>query len=130
MDLIGMNGGEFPGPALNLAWQTGRKVEWPDPISELALDTKIFKDHPELNVRLPTSQTGDMKSLVTPQWHLIVHSRRGAQLYDWRHDPGEATNLIDTPEGRQVAERLTLELTNNLNRSTTSGLEQRPHKNF
>jgi hypothetical protein len=46
---------------------------------------------------------GDMKSLVTPQWHLIMHQKLRDQLYDWVHDPGELHNLINTQEGRSIA---------------------------
>lgn len=116
MDLIGKNGGEFPGPALDLAWQ-GHEVEWPDPISELAEDTRIFKDDPVLDKRLATAQTGSMKSLVTPQWHLIVHNMLGEQLFDWRHDPAETKNLIDTPDGQKIAGRLLSDLASELSGS-------------
>jgi arylsulfatase A-like enzyme len=117
MDLIGMNGGEFPGPALNLAWQSGREVQWPDPISELAEDTLVFKDDPVLDKRLATAQTGSMKSVVTPQWHLIVHNMLGEQLFDWRHDPTESKNLIATAEGQKIAGQLLSDLASRLSGS-------------
>ena len=123
MDLTGMNSAEFPGPALNLAWQAGREVDWPNPISELAQDTRIFKDDPVLDKRLATAQTGAMKSLVTAQWHLIVHKTLGEQLYDWHHDSAETKNLIDTPEGQQVAGHLRSELARKLNQSTSNANE-------
>ncbi len=118
MDLIGMNGGEFPGPALNWSWQPGRKVDWPDPISELAEDTRIFKDDPALDKRVATAQTGAMKSLVTAQWQLIVHGKLGEQLYDWRHDPKESNDRIGTEEGQQMAGHLLAELADELSGST------------
>ena len=118
MDLIGMNGGEFPGPALNLAWRSDREVQWPHPISELAEDTRIFKDDPVLDKRLATAQTGSMKSVVTPQWHLIVHNMLGEQLFDWRHDPAESKNLIATPEGQMIAGQLLSDLASQLSGST------------
>ena len=118
MDLIGMNGGEFPGPPLELALQAERQVQWPEPISELAEDTRIFKDDTILDKRLATAQTGSMKSLVTPEWHLIVHNMLGEQLFDWRHDPTESKNLIATPEGQKVAGELLSDLASELNGST------------
>lgn len=121
MDLIGKNNTEeFSGPPLNFSWQQGQKVDWPHPISELGHDTRIFKDDPALDKRLPTAQTGAMKSLVTTQWHLIVHQTRGEQLYDWRHDPAESKNLIDTPEGRQIADRLRSTLASELKQSSSN----------
>jgi arylsulfatase A-like enzyme len=119
MNLTGMDSGEFPGPALNLAWQ-GHEVKWPDPISELAKDTRIFKDDPALNKRLATAQTGSMKSLVTPQWHLIVHNMLGEQLFDWRHDPTESKNLIGSAEGQKIAGQLLSELASELSESVSN----------
>jgi len=52
---------------------------------------------------------GDMKSLITSDWHLIVHQTLGAQLYDWRDDPGELRNLIHTAQGTAVVKSLTSE---------------------
>ena len=53
-----------------------------------------------------------MRSLVTPQWHLITHDKMGNQLYDWVHDPGEVNNLINTPEGHAIAAKLASEMEN------------------
>ena len=113
MNLIGGNSGEFSGPPLDRAWE-GQQVQWPDPISELTEDTRIFKDDPVLDKRLATAQTGSMKSLVTPQWHLIVHNMLGEQLFDWRHDPAETRNLMGTAEGQKIAGRLLSDLASEL----------------
>jgi hypothetical protein len=51
-----------------------------------------------------------MRSLVTPQWHLITHEKMGNQLYDWIHDPAELNNLINTPEGHSIAAKLLSEV--------------------
>jgi hypothetical protein len=47
-----------------------------------------------------------MKSLVTPQWHLIMHEKSGYQLYDWRRDTAEINNLMHTAESRATAQTL------------------------
>jgi hypothetical protein len=47
-----------------------------------------------------------MKSVLSGQWHLIVHKEFGAQLYDWVHDPGELDNLIHTSAGEEIASTL------------------------
>ena len=61
-----------------------------------------------------------MQSLVTPQWHLIVHQKLGEQIYDWVRDPQESNNLINTPEGKAAALRMTSQLQSRLNASSLS----------
>jgi hypothetical protein len=61
-----------------------------------------------------------MKSLVTPQWHLIVHEKLGQQLYDWIHDPGELHNVSGTPEGQEIARHLASQMQDLLTRSASS----------
>jgi arylsulfatase A-like enzyme len=115
MDLLGTDGGEFPGPALSLFWKgTGGAVSWPDPISELAEDREVFRADPVLDKKIPTSYAGAMKSLVTPRWHFIVHQTMGEQLYDWVHDPAETNDLITTPDGREIAGSLLADLAGEL----------------
>jgi arylsulfatase A-like enzyme len=120
MDLLGFETGEFPGPALSLAWQPHHKIDWPDPISELGQDTRVFKYDPDLNKRLPTAQTGPMKSVVTERWHLIIHETLGRQLYDWKHDPTESNDLINTPAGQEAAANLLAQLNDDLSGAPVS----------
>ena len=114
VDLLGIDRGEFPGPALALAWKSESTVNWPDPVSELGQDTRVFKYDDELNQRLITAQTGPMKSIVGERWHLIIHEKLGRQLYDWRSDPGEINNVINTPAGQQAAASMLAKLSNDL----------------
>jgi arylsulfatase A-like enzyme len=109
MDLLNPGAGsEFPVPPLTRLWtSTTAAADWPFPLSEIARNP-----YPEEKEKLadqiePTSATGWMKSLVTPQWHLIVHEQLGVQLYDWVHDTGEQNNVAETPDGRSVATALT-----------------------
>ena len=101
----------FPGNGLETLWKEGGpKSSWPNPISELAKnDIVIDPDRQARNIE-PTAMDGDMRSLVTPQWHFIVHEKLGEQLYDWVRDPGETRNLINTPEGKAAATALRSEL--------------------
>lgn len=109
MDLV-TNGSdkEFPGPPLDRLWNSpADAANWPFPLSEIARNP-----YPEETEKLadqiePTSTTGSMTSLVTPQYHLILHENLGPQLYDWVHDRGEQTNLVGTAEGRAAAMKLT-----------------------
>jgi hypothetical protein len=53
---------------------------------------------------------GAMKSLSTSQWELIAHERLGNQLYNYAHDPREATDLFRSPHSQHIAGELLLEL--------------------
>jgi arylsulfatase A-like enzyme len=108
MDLLGGNTpAAFPGPPLDALWQNpSLAAAWPAPLSELAQD--IYPDQenrPAMKI-IPTNVTGWMKSLVIPQYQLIVHQKAGNQLYDWVQDPGELHDLVATPEGKAEAEKL------------------------
>ena len=69
----------------------------------------IGPDRQARNVE-PTAMDGDMRSLITPQWHLIWHEKFGEQLYDWVHDPAETNNVIYTPAGKAAANSLAPEI--------------------
>lgn len=105
LDLAPFNQGHaFPGPSLAEAWRDPAKVQqWPSPVQELA--------------RMPFAQfawvpaySGSAQSIVTPTWHLILHEKLGGHLFDWVHDPAEEHDLFGTPEGRELAGRLSEEL--------------------
>jgi arylsulfatase A-like enzyme len=107
----GQNQNVFPGYGLEALWNEARSPAfWPNPTSELAKnDIVIDPDRQARNVE-PTAMDGDMRSLITPQWHFIVHEKLGEQLYDWVRDPGETHNLISTPEGKAAAPALRIDL--------------------
>jgi arylsulfatase A-like enzyme len=93
----------FPGEGLDALWkETDKQPGWRYPISELAKnDIVIDPDRQARNLE-PTAMDGDMKSVVTPQWHYIWHEKFGEQIYDRVRDPGETRDLINTPEGQQA----------------------------
>ena len=92
---------EFPGPVLSQPGKSpGIEAGWPIPLSEIARnpypeDMEKIADQTE-----PTSTTGAMKSLVTPQRHMIMHEYLGTQIYDTSKDLGEQNNLLYTARGR------------------------------
>jgi arylsulfatase A-like enzyme len=94
----------FPGPPLTQLWTSPAAASgWPFPLSEIARNPYPEAAEKPADQMAPTSTTGWIKSLVTPQWQLIVHQNLGNQLYDWVHDPEEKNNLAETPEGGAVA---------------------------
>ncbi|HVO80644.1 MAG TPA: sulfatase [Terriglobales bacterium] len=108
---------QFPVPSLSPLWRESPPATWPDVLSELAHNTFGIRAHAAPIRNVPTSGAGSMKSLVSGQWHLIVHKRLGDQLYDWIHDPDEAKNLIASPEGQAIAGRLTSQMRDLLTQS-------------
>jgi arylsulfatase A-like enzyme len=100
---------EFPGPALDSLW-TNPETKWPDPISELSQDKYLPKQNRQPETQVPTATTGSMQTLVEGQWQLIEHTKFGSQLYDWIHDPKEVNDSSRTPEGKDLAERLSAHL--------------------
>ena len=108
MDMVaGASNQQFPGPALSALWQTlALQANWPSPVSELGRNPYPEKEEKPADQIEPTSTTGGMRSLVTPQWHLIAHENLGDQLYDWVHDPQEQNNLVHTTEGHAIAQQL------------------------
>jgi arylsulfatase A-like enzyme len=99
-ELLGSSHAPFPGPPLNAFWAVGQpSPQMPNPISELAENKYPGKHDAQADRLIPTAATGSMKTLVTPQWQLILHQQSGAQLYDWTRDPGETTDLARTAEG-------------------------------
>jgi arylsulfatase A-like enzyme len=94
-DMLGLTA-VFPGPSLRILWNAQPPPStWPDPLSELAQFKYEDRKFP--------SHYGAMTSLVTPQYHYMVHQQFGTELYDWVRDPTEAVNLAKTPAGQAVA---------------------------
>jgi len=112
MNLIGgKDQKEFPGPALNVLWDSSKSVlQWPDPVSQLGQNSVINTQDRLVKGKIPTAADGDMESLVTSRLHLIIHQKSGEQLYDWTMDPGESEDLINTPDGRATALKLKAQL--------------------
>jgi len=107
-DLLGIEEfNAFPGRSLSSFWVANSAVQsWPHPLSELAR-------FPDESVNKP-SRYGAMNSVVTPEYHYMFHDKFGTQLFDWARDPDEKTNLVTTPEGKNVALDLAGEVRNRL----------------
>ena len=89
----------FPGPALTQLWERpGLQQEWPNPLAEIAQIPWVPAQH--------LAAYGEMKSVISPQWHYIVHEEFGEELYDWSVDPAESTDLVENPELSSVVDQL------------------------
>ena len=111
MDLLSSIRQTFPGPPLSAFWKNREKIRnWPDPLSELPQTEIITPEDRMVEGKIPIATNGEMKSLVTPRWHLIVHQKLGEQLYDWVDDPGESTDGIRQSGNQAMAVSLVSEL--------------------
>jgi hypothetical protein len=54
----------------------------------------------------PIASNGSMRSVFTARWQLIQHDKWPDQIYDWKADPQESKNLIDTPQGRAARDEI------------------------
>ena len=50
------------------------------------------------------STHGEMKSVVDAETQYIVHENFGEELYNWRTDPQELSNLINDPATQTVVD--------------------------
>jgi arylsulfatase A-like enzyme len=85
----------FPSQSLAYFWKAPHaNPDSPFPLAELA-------HIPWAPKKAPASR-GSMKSLVSPEWHYIVHEKLGTELYDWKNDPRELHNLAKRSEMQSV----------------------------
>jgi uncharacterized sulfatase len=112
LDLVGGGNQEiFPKIPSSALWTSAAAgSKWQAPLSELAQTNIIVSQDKVVEGKIPIATNGDMDALVTDRWHLIMHSRLGAQLYDWNADRAELHNLAETPEGKASVMGLTSEL--------------------
>ncbi|NTV37591.1 MAG: sulfatase [Anaerolineales bacterium] len=92
LSLVNAADDPFPGPSLAILISGEAPADWPDPISELAQMNGAAEVNP--------STHGAMKSVVGVEMQYITHEKFGEELYNWRTDPKETTNLVDEPSSR------------------------------
>lgn len=92
LSLVNAADDPFPGPSLAVLISGEAPADWPDPISELAQMAGAAEVNP--------STHGAMKSVVGAEMQYITHEKFGEELYNWRTDPQETTNLVDEPSAR------------------------------
>ena len=100
MDLLGAERSPFPDPSLRAWWESSIPQRWPNPISELPQTNTIVAADRAMQGKIPLATDGWMTSVFSPQWQLIRHEKYGDQIYDWKADPAESDNLVNTAAGR------------------------------
>jgi len=106
LNLAGAKQNPFPGPSLAALWGPFPAKDWPNAVSELPQTNTIVAADRAVQGKIPIATDGWMKSVVSPRWQLIRHEKFGDQIYDWKSDSAESTNLINTPRGRAAAASL------------------------
>jgi arylsulfatase A-like enzyme len=110
VDLVGAKQNPFPGPSLTVLWGPSIPKDWPNPISELPQTNTIVTADRAMQGKIPLATDGSMTSVVSPQWQLIRHEKDGDQIFDWKSDPAESVNLVNTPAGRAAVSALAADL--------------------
>jgi arylsulfatase A-like enzyme len=110
LGLVGGKQSPFPGPRLAALWEQSAPKEWPNPVSELPQTNTIVAADRAMQGKVPLAIDGWMRSVVSPQWQLIRHQKYGDQIYEWKVDPSESKNLINTPAGRAAVAALARDL--------------------
>src|SRR5438128_9136056 len=78
----------FHVPALNALWDSSKSgLQWPDPVSQLGQNSVINTQDRLVKGKIPTAADGDMESLVTSRWHLIIHQKSGSNFTTGRQIP-------------------------------------------
>lgn len=111
---------EFPVPSLSGLGNSDQGAPDEAVLSEVSLNKYSVNPRQPVQPSVPTAASGPLKSLVTSQWHLIMHKKLGNQLYDWVHDPEEMHDLFYTSAGQAAALRLFQQLQGIVTRSSGS----------
>lgn len=101
-DLIGTDEDQtFQSLSLVDLWkEPDSNSDWPNPLSEVEQEWWV-------PVQQPTYY-GSMKSIISPQWHYIVHEKFGDELYDLTVDPKQLINQAENPDLQTVADQFRL----------------------
>jgi arylsulfatase A-like enzyme len=100
LSLVSAKQNSFSGPSLAELWEGTMHEDWPHVVSELPQTSTIVAADRAMQGKIPIATDGWMTSVISPQWQLIRHEKLGSQIYNWKDDPGELTDLAKTPQGR------------------------------
>ena len=100
LDLLGEpDQTEFPAFSLARLWRDpASAANFPDPIAEMAQSSWVNPNH--------LSISGDMFSVISPEWQYIEHSKLGGELYNLADDPDQLNNVAAESENATVLDDL------------------------
>jgi arylsulfatase A-like enzyme len=104
MSMLGRDPSPFQIPSLKPLWARALAtdlvhVDVPPVLSELKHRPWAFPHDAPIRF-------GSMQSLVDEGWHYIETKGRGPELFDWRADPRERTNVVQRPDAQAVVGRM------------------------
>lgn len=107
LDLLGRDGGPFPGRSLRTVWEAAAsRADEPEDAVETSASAPVFAELGFAGNQpawFPAS-AGDMRSVVIDGFRYILNGDGSEELYDYRADPREVTNLIhETRHARSLA---------------------------
>jgi hypothetical protein len=107
MDLVGGAGLLFPRQSLAELWRNkATQQNWPYPIAELLQNRYANRSDQAAKGEVATAADGPIKTVISPEWQLILHKKFGVQLYRWAQDPGESVDRAQSSEGLGIAGKL------------------------
>ncbi len=107
MAMVGLdNGIRFPGTSLAASWE-GQPVATPGDAG-LALSESLpgVINHPAY----PLGRRGEMRSLLTQDWHLVLHEEGTVELFRRGDDLTEVTDVSSTSDGKRMVSELRAQL--------------------
>jgi arylsulfatase A-like enzyme len=99
--LAGLSGIQFPGTSLADRWKQGTGTPAPSGSALLAELSNVVRPEPA-----SPASFGPMRSVFDQQFHYIRRGDGAEELFDYRADSGEMTELGRTPAGKAVIEGL------------------------
>jgi arylsulfatase A-like enzyme len=98
LDVAGIHDDELPGTSLRKAWESG---------SNESVSPVVFEAPQGKNVGLDDlTRIGAIKGAADSTWYYIRYADGREEVFRWRTDSLESTNLIATAEGRAAADGL------------------------
>jgi len=98
LDVAGVRDHNLPGTSLRRSWEPG---------SNEAVSPVVFEVPQGKNVGAESlARIGPIKGAADSTWYYIHYADGREEVFRWRTDSLDATNLIATAEGRAAADRL------------------------
>jgi arylsulfatase A-like enzyme len=110
--LVGLGGAQFPGTSLAEYWSSARTTQGGSPV--LAELSNVIRPDPATPAAL-----GPMQSVFDEQFHYIRRGDGVEELYAYREDPAEVSDLSKTDVGRQRIPQLRRLLESAVSRSNS-----------
>lgn len=113
---------ELIGASENEAFRVPSFVSQPS-VSDASEQARAFSEmeHWDWNLDTSPSHYGAIQAVIDSEFHLIQNDSLGVELFRWREDPLEATNLISSDSLNATADELQQILRSRLPRGTSVG---------